>query len=92
MNKFIKLVEISEDKDVTSQGLQGLEGLFLTSWEGWDQLDSGTFYFYDPVIKHDLKDLKAGTKIEGFLLDTEKSLIEFCISENVIYTFKLVLE
>jgi len=85
----IKLVEVLKDENKTGFTF---ESMFISSCDGVDLLDDGVYYFYDPVIKHDVKNLKAGDKIYGFILDTTNSTITYELSEECSYTFKFEMD
>ncbi len=59
-----------------TEELNGIEKFFCDSWEGWDLLDTGVFYFYDPVVKEELKKA-VPFEISGMVVDTGNAFIEF---------------
>ena len=88
----MKLSLVKLDEMQSNEKHEGLEFLFISSWEGWDRLDEGVYYFYDPVVKYDIGTLKAGDKIEGFTLYVTKSIVEFNVSDELNLTYKIVNE
>lgn len=86
----MKLSLVKLDEMESNEEHEGLEFLFISSWEGWDCLDEGVYYFYDPVVKYDIGTLKAGDKIEGFTLDVSRGIVEFNISDDLNITYKIV--
>lgn len=61
---------------------QGLEHSFLKEWGGWDEVDTGTLQFYNPVFRDDVgfppAVLEIPTEEACFVLDTSSSLIQVC--------------
>ena len=86
----LSLVQLVQESP--SNNHEGLESLFISSFSGWDCLDEGVYYFYDPVVKYDIGELKSGDVIEGFTLDITKSIVEFNVSDELNLTYKIVNE
>lgn len=40
--------------NVTANKLKGLEGSFLVSWDGWDEMGTMSLQFYKPVFRRDV--------------------------------------
>ena len=71
----------------------------MFSCEGWDQLDTFDFVFYDCTLNRDIGDFKEGTKIDAITVLFSVSTIEFEAfvenedgqdEEKIIYTATLV--
>ena len=64
------------------------------SREGWDQLDTAAFVFYDCVLKKPIGDIPAGTKASSISVSFDHSTLEVCLDgedyENT-RTFKIGL-
>lgn len=66
--------------------LTGLEKFFCSEWSGWDELDTGVFMFYDPVLHDHVKVEINHDEVSYLVLDTAKSSIQFYVSaEDEIY-------
>lgn len=71
----------------------------MFSCEGWDQLDTFDFVFYDCTLNMDIGDFKEGTKIDAITVLFSVSKIEFEAfvenedgpdEEKIIYSATLV--
>lgn len=71
----------------------------MFSCEGWDQLDTFDFVFYDCTLNRDIGDFKEGTKIDAITVLFSVSKIEFEAfvenedgpdEEKIIYSATLV--
>jgi hypothetical protein len=71
----------------------------MFSCEGWDQLDTFDFVFYDCTLNRDIGDFKEGTKIDAITVLFSVSKIEFeafvenedgMDEEKIIYSATLV--
>lgn len=71
----------------------------MFSCEGWDQLDTFDFVFYDCTLNMDIGDFKKGAKIDAITVLFSVSTIEFEAfvenedgpdEEKIIYTATLV--
>lgn len=71
----------------------------MFSCEGWDQLDTFDFVFYDCTLNRDIWDFKEGTKIDTINVLFSVSKIEFATfienkdgmdEEKIIYSATLV--
>lgn len=71
----------------------------MFSCEGWDQLDTFDFVFYDCTLNRDIGDFKKGDKIDSISVLFSVSTIEFEAfvenedgpdEEKIIYTATLV--
>lgn len=71
----------------------------MFSCEGWDQLDTFDFVFYDCTLNRDIGDFKEGTKIDTITVLFSVSKIEFetfienkdgMDEEKIIYSATLV--
>lgn len=60
--------------------LKGIEGKFVESWDGWDEIDSGVLYFYDvkllPEYEYLMKDIN-GVKSVGVCVSVNECFIQF---------------
>lgn len=56
---------------------KGFEAAFLESWEGWDQLDTCVFGFYDPIFKPSLREKYCRISDVTFVVfDFDKMIVE----------------
>lgn len=71
----------------------------MFSCEGWDQLDTFDFVFYDCTLNRDIGDFKEGAKIDAITVLFSVSKIEFATfienkdgmdEEKIIYSATLV--
>lgn len=71
----------------------------MFSCEGWDQLDTFDFVFYDCTLNRDIGDFKKGEKIDSISILFSVSKIEFATfienengpdEEKIIYSATLV--
>ena len=73
--------------------LGGLEGSFLESWEGWDEIESGTLQFYSPVFRRDvglpLEVIEEAERSAGvFVMDTSDSSIAIYYGDDSDKTYE----
>lgn len=63
---------------------KGLEYSFVESWDGWDEQDTGDFYFYDVKLREDVFGLDFIEKYKGQKLDlalwTQSSIVEIYLA------------
>lgn len=66
--------------------LTGLEKFICSEWSGWDELDTGVFMFYDPVLLDHIKADIGHDVVSYIVLDTAKSSVQFYVSsEDEVY-------
>jgi len=44
----------------------------LFDWEGWDIIDTSTFYFYNITLKRDIGSFKTGEQLAGAMVCYEE--------------------
>lgn len=88
---------------MTEEKRKGQEYSFISSWEGWDEMDAGDHYFYDVellpgIFPEEIYAQVEKAKSEGQKVDLgvygQSSLVEVYVSgEEPIFTskYKLVL-
>lgn len=66
--------------------LTGLEKFLCSEWSGWDELDTGVFMFYDPVLLDNIKAEIGYDTVSYLVLDTAKSSVQFYVqAEDDVY-------
>lgn len=71
----------------------GLEGSFLESWQGWDELDTGDLFFTAVKVKmHVQAMLGEDFEVQDMALLTSKSLVEFYDADGESRSFEVQLQ
>lgn len=70
--------------------LKGIEGAFCSEWSGWDEVDTGVFQFYDPVL-HDRFRAVVGLEAPDYMcIDTSLCVVQFGQGDEFT-EFKLIV-
>lgn len=67
---------------------KGMEHFFISSYNGWDLVDSFALYFYDAILAIELPNYPIGSKILGLCIDFNQCVATFDITEDLSLTYR----
>lgn len=74
--------------------LKGIEKFFCSSWDGWDEVDTGILMFYSPTVHPEVQEL---TNIKGVIeyitVNTQDCTVDFYYEDEACVTldFKVLI-